>query len=203
MKRWSRLMLTLTRLSPRVSGLEHLEAAGPAMIVANHASYIDVIVLMAVLPEDVRFIAKAGLAGYPVVGAVIRRAGHVTIEKAELSQRLAGADQISQALGRGISIAVFPEGTFFRHPGLLPFRLGAFRAAVEAGRSVIPVALRGTRDVLPDGTWLVRRSPISVVIGAPLAPAASGWPEFVRLRDLARAEIARHAGEPEIEAGSG
>jgi 1-acyl-sn-glycerol-3-phosphate acyltransferase len=203
MKRWSRLMLMLTRLSPRVSGFEHLAAAGPAMIVANHASYIDVIVLMAVLPEDVRFIAKAGLAGYPVVGAVIRRAGPVTIEKTEISQRLAGADQISHALGRGISIAVFPEGTFFRHPGLLPFRLGAFRAAVEAGRPVVPVAVRGTREVLPDGTWLMRRAPIAVVIGAPLTPVATGWPEFVRLRDLARAEIARHAGEPEIETGSG
>jgi len=58
------------------------------------------------------------------------------------------------------------------------------------------VTLRGSRDVLPDGTWLVKWSPISVVIGAPLVPGASGWPEFVRLRDLARAEIARHAGEP-------
>ncbi|HYN09020.1 MAG TPA: AMP-binding protein [Vicinamibacterales bacterium] len=203
MKRWSRLMLMLTGLSPRVSGLEHLRSAGPAMIVANHASYIDVIVLMAVLPGDVRFIAKGALADIPVVGAVIRRAGHITIEKAEFSQRLAGADEITQALGRGISIAVFPEGTFFRSAGLLPFRLGAFRAAVEAGRSVVPVALRGTRAVLPDGTWLLRRSPIAVVIGAPLAPVASGWPEFVRLRDLARAEIARCAGETAIESGPG
>jgi 1-acyl-sn-glycerol-3-phosphate acyltransferase len=195
-KRWSRLMFALTGLSPRVSGLENLEASGPAMIVANHASYIDSIVLMAVLPGDVRFIAKGALAALPIIGAVIRRAGHVTIEKADFSQRLAGADEITQALSRGISIAVFPEGTFFRPAGLLPFRLGAFRAAVEAGRSIVPITLRGTRDVLPDGTWLVKWSPISVVIGAPLVPAASGWPEFVRLRDLARAVIARHVGEP-------
>jgi fatty-acyl-CoA synthase len=197
-KQWSRLMLTLTGLSPTVSGLEHLDVAGPAMIVANHASYIDTIVLMAVLPGDVRFIAKGALAALPIVGAVIRRAEHITIEKADFSQRLAGADQITQALGRGISIAVFPEGTFFRPAGLLPFRLGAFRAAVEAGRSVVPITLRGTRDVLPDGTWLLRWSPLAVVIGAPLTPAASGWQEFVRLRDLARAEIARHVSEPTL-----
>ena len=79
---------------------------------------------------------------------------------------------------------------------MLPFRLGAFRAAVEAGRAVVPVTLRGSRDVLPDGTWLVKWSPLSVIIGAPLVPTGSGWPEFVRLRDLARAEIARHVGEP-------
>jgi 1-acyl-sn-glycerol-3-phosphate acyltransferase len=169
------------------------------MIVANHASYIDTIVLMAALPSDVRFIAKRALAGYPLLGTVLRRAEHITIEKADFSQQLAGADQITQALGRGLSIAVFPEGTFFRPARLLPFRLGAFRAAVEAGRAVVPVSLLGTRDVLPDGTWLFRRSPLSVVIGAPLVPAGTGWPEFVRLRDLARAEIAAHVGEPDSE----
>jgi 1-acyl-sn-glycerol-3-phosphate acyltransferase len=195
-RRWSRLMLTLTGLAPRVSGLEHLREAGPAMIVANHASYIDVIVLMGVLPGDVRFIAKGALASLPVVGPAIRRAEHVPIEKSDHTQRLAGADQIVAALGRGVSVVVFPEGTFFRAPGLLPFRLGAFRAAVEANRAVVPVALRGTRSVLPDGTWLFRRSPLAVVAGEPLTPAGAGWPEFVRLRDLAHAHIARHAGEP-------
>ena len=196
MKRWSRLMLTLTGLFPRVSGLEHLHAAGPAMVVANHASYIDVIVLMGVLPGDVRFIAKGALAKLPIVGAVIRRAEHIPIEKSDFSQRLAGADQIVQALGRGSSVVVFPEGTFVRAAGLLPFRLGAFRAAVEAERAVVPVAIRGTRTVLPDGTWLFRRSPLAVIIGEPLRPAAIGWTEFVRLRDDAHAHIARHAGEP-------
>ncbi len=196
MRRWSRFMLLFTGLSPRVSGLDHLREAGSAMIVANHASYIDVIVLMGTLPGDVRFIAKGALAALPVVGAVIRRAEHIPIEKGDFSQRLAGADQIVEALGRGVSVVVFPEGTFVRAAGLLPFRLGAFRAAVEAGRAVVPVALRGTRDVLPDGTWLFRRSPLALVIGAPLTPEATGWPEFVRLRDLAHVHIARHAGEP-------
>jgi 1-acyl-sn-glycerol-3-phosphate acyltransferase len=137
-----------------------------------------------------------------MIGTVIRRAGHITIEKADLSQRLAGADQITEALRGGISIAVFPEGTFFRLPGILPFRLGAFRAAVDAGRPVVPITLRGTRDVLPDGTWLLRRLPIDVSVSAPIVPAAQGWPEMVRLRDLARADIARGAGEPLIEGGA-
>ena len=190
--RWSRMMLALTGLSPRISGLDHLRAAGAAMIVANHASYIDVIVLMGTLPGDVRFIAKGALASLPVVGPVIRRAGHIPIEKSDHTQRLAGADQIVAALARGVSVVVFPEGTFFRSPGLLPFRLGAFRAAVEANRKVVPVALQGTRAVLPDGTWVFRHSPLAVIIGEPIAPSGAGWPEFVRLRDLAHAHIAPH-----------
>jgi 1-acyl-sn-glycerol-3-phosphate acyltransferase len=201
-KGWSRLALALVGLAPRVSGAEHFEQTGSAVLVANHASYIDSIVLMAALPMDFRFIAKHALRSYPIIGAVIRRAQHVTIEKTNLSRRLAGADQITEALRGGTSLAVFPEGTFLRPPGILPFRLGAFRAAVDAGRPVVPITLRGTRDVLPDGAWLLRRRPIEVTIGAPLVPAANGWSEMVRLRDLARAEIARGAGEPLIEGGA-
>ena len=81
---------------------------------------------------------------------------------------------------------IFPEGTFVRSPGLLPFRLGAFRAAVDTGRPIVPVAIRGTRHILPDGTWLFRRGPLTVTIGIPIEPRAQGWPEMVRLRDAAR-----------------
>lgn len=198
-KRWARVAFALTGLAPRVSGAAHLDEAGPAMLVVNHASYIDSAVLMAALRTDFRFVAKRGLTSYPIIGAVIRRARHMTIEKADLSQRLAGADRITDALRRGTSIVVFPEGTFVRPPGVLPFRLGAFRAAVEAGRPVVPITLRGTRHVFPDGTWLLRRGLIEVVIGAPFIPAGSGWPEMVRLRDRARIEIAEGTGEPLVE----
>jgi 1-acyl-sn-glycerol-3-phosphate acyltransferase len=91
---------------------------------------------------------------------------------------------------------VFPEGTFFRKPELLPFRLGAFKAAVESRCPIVPIALRGTRRVLPDGTWLFTHKPIDVIVGAPLVPKAEGWQEMVRLRDAARAVIARECGEP-------
>jgi 1-acyl-sn-glycerol-3-phosphate acyltransferase len=192
-------VLALGGLSPRVSGAEHLEAARPAMLVANHASYVDAVVLMAALGSEVRFVAKRRLANYPFIGAVIRRAGHVTVERADQSARLAGADAIVEALGQGKSVFTFPEGTFFRPPGILPFRLGAFRAAVEAARPVVPIALCGTRAVLRDGSWLMRRGRIDVIVGPPLAIQGAGWPEMVRLRDLARTQIVRQVGEPPLE----
>ncbi len=199
MRGWSRAVLALGGLSPRVSGAEHLRAAGPAMLVANHASYVDAVVLMAALGADFRFVAKRRLASYPFLSTVIRRAGHVTVERTGQSARLAGADAIADALGQGMSVFTFPEGTFFRTPGILPFRLGAFRAAVEAGRPVVPIALRGTRAVLRDGSWLMRRGRIDVIIGPPLPVQGEGWPEMVRLRDLARTAIVRQVGEPPLE----
>jgi 1-acyl-sn-glycerol-3-phosphate acyltransferase len=202
-KRWSALALSLCGLRPRVTGRSNLTGLTNGILLANHASYIDVVVLMAALPVEFHFLAKRALADYPLVGTVIRKARHVTIEKANLSDRLAGANDLARRLRDGELLLVFPEGTFVRAPGLLPFRLGAFRAAVDAGRPVVPVAVRGTRHVLPDETWLFRHGPIAVTIGTPLTPQAEGWPEMVRLRDLVLAEIARESGEDQAAPPSG
>ena len=134
-----------------------------------------------------------------MVGAVIRRAGHLTVERAQVSQSVADAERVTGALRGGLSVCVFPEGTFARPPGILPFRLGAFKSAVETGYPVIPVTIRGTREILPADEWLPRPGPITVAVGTPLRPEGKGWPAMVRLRDQARAAIARRAGEPTVE----
>jgi acyl carrier protein len=194
-RRWCRLALTLAGCRLRVSGVERFRGAAPAVLVANHSSYLDTVVLLAALPDDVRFVAKRELLRTPIVGTVIRKVGHLTVERADLSQSVADAEVVSATLRRGVSLLVFPEGTFRRAPGLLPFRLGAFKAAVEGGRPVVPVAVRGTREVLPADTWRFRRGPLAVAVGRPLHPAGTGWPAMVKLRDLARADIAARLGE--------
>jgi 1-acyl-sn-glycerol-3-phosphate acyltransferase len=201
-KRWSRLALALCGLRPRVVGVEHLRSVHTGILVANHASYIDAIVLMAAVPANFHFVAKRALADYPLIGTVIRKAEHTTIEKAALSDRLAGADEVARKLRDGNLLLIFPEGTFVRTPGLLPFRLGAFRAAVDAGQPVVPVGIAGTRHVLPDETWLFRHGPITVTIGAPMQPRGQGWPEMVRLRDAAVDVITRGCGESTVAHGS-
>jgi 1-acyl-sn-glycerol-3-phosphate acyltransferase len=187
-------VLALAGCRLRVEGAERLAGLGPAVLAANHSSYVDAVALMAALPADFRFVAKRELGRVPVVGAAIRRVGHLTVDRTELGRSVADAERVTRALAAGVSLLVFPEGTFRRSPGLLPFRLGAFKAAVEAGRPVVPVAIRGTREVLPADTWLLRPGPITVTIGLPVRPAGRDWREMVRLRDRVRAEIARHAG---------
>jgi 1-acyl-sn-glycerol-3-phosphate acyltransferase len=84
----------------------------------------------------------------------------------------------------------------------MPFRGGAFQVAAQAGVPVVPVALRGVRSVLRDGTWYARRHPMAVTIGAPIAPEGSDWNAAVRLRDRVRAEVLKHCGEPDLESSS-
>jgi 1-acyl-sn-glycerol-3-phosphate acyltransferase len=197
---WCRLILTLSGCALRVEGGEHLAAlTGPVVLAANHASYVDVVVLLAALPLPFRFVAKHELARAPVVGRVIRKVGHLMVERGQASQSVADARRVTEALRAGLSVLVFPEGTFARPPGILPFRLGGFKAAVETGRPVLPVTIRGAREILPAYAWLPEPGPITVAVGAPIATEEDGWPAMVRLRDRTRAEISGRSGEPPVE----
>jgi 1-acyl-sn-glycerol-3-phosphate acyltransferase len=196
---WSRIVLALVGCSLRVEGLANLPAAGAALIVCNHSSYVDVVALLAAIPAEFRFVAKRELGRAPLIGAVIRKVGHLTVDRVDLSRGVADAETVTRVLRGGTSILFFPEGTFVRAPGILPFRLGAFKAAVDAQCPVIPVGLHGTRDILPAYRWLPRRHRITVTIGAPIPPEKSDWQEMVRIRDLARAEVARAARDRRVE----
>jgi fatty-acyl-CoA synthase len=192
---WSRMALALGGLRLRVEGLERLPPARALVFAANHSSYLDAIVLFAAIPREFRFVGKRELAGWPLVGTVVRRAGHLTVERADPSRSVQDAERVTAAMRGGTSLVFFPEGTFLETTRLLPFRLGAFKTAVEAGSPVVPVAIHGTRTILPAGAWLPRRAPITVVIGRAIAPAGRDWREIVRLRDAAHSEISRGLDE--------
>lgn len=182
-------MLALAGCRLHVDGLAHLPAIGAAVLAANHSSYADSVALLAALPIDFRFVAKRELNSMPLVSTVIRKVGHLTVERSDLAQSVADAERATDALRAGTALLFFPEGTFVRPPGLLPFKLGAFKAAAEVACPVIPIAVRGTREILPAGACLPRPGTITVTVGAPLTPVSADWREIVRLRDLAHADI--------------
>jgi len=192
---WCRTVLRLAGCGPTVRGLHHLPRRS-AVLVANHSSYVDVVALLAVTPLDLRFVAKRELLVVPIVGTVLRKAGHLTVDRVDLSRGVADAAGVTAGLRDGAVVCVFPEGTFARRRGLLPFRLGAFKAAIDAGCPVVPVVIRGTRDVLPADTWRPRPGRIEVTVLPPLTVAGEGWREIVRLRDAARAAVAAALAEP-------
>ena len=177
-----------------VRGLEHLPPTDrPAVFVCNHASYLDGLVLVAALPRHCAFVAKRELADQFVAGRFLRRLGALFVERVDRRRSVDDAQQLATAVREGHSLLVFAEGTFGRDPGLRPFRLGAFVAAVDAGAPVVPLVLRGPREVLTFPHWWPRRGALSVEIAPPLSapPAADGFAAAVRLRDAAHAWIAR------------
>ena len=195
----ARSFLRLCRLPLVVQGLEHLPASVPFVMAANHASYLDGLVLLAALPErGYSFAAKRELSLAFLPRLFLRSIGTDFVERADVRQSVEDASRLAEAVRAGRSLIFFAEGTFTRTAGLLPFRMGAFVVAAQTGVPLLPVTIRGARSLLRDGSWFVRRGAIAVTIAAPLMPRGSDWNAAVALRDAARAQILQHCGEPDL-----
>ena len=181
-----------------IEGAEHLPRTGPVVVVANHASYADGLLLFALLPARFVFAAKEGFGRNPVTRIAFRKAGAVFVERFDAGRGVEDTRMLARLAKAGAALGIFPEGTFSRTPGLRPFRMGAFVVAAEAGVPIVPVAFRGSRSVLREGEWIIRRREVRVVFGAPIAPTGTDWAAAVKLRDAARAHILRHCGEPDL-----
>ncbi len=194
---WIALRLAGCRLS--AEGLANFPENGPLLIASNHASYVDVAALLALVPRNFVFLAKQEVAGWPFVGLFIRRARHLSVDRFDAQQGVAGTDRVASAVGAGESVLVFPEGTFTAAAGLRPFRLGMFKVALDTGVPIVPVALTGTRRALRDGQTLPRASRIHLWVGAPIRAEGDGFKAIVALRDRVAEVIASRCGEPRLD----
>ncbi|MGH8706919.1 MAG: 1-acyl-sn-glycerol-3-phosphate acyltransferase, partial [Burkholderiales bacterium] len=173
--------------------------AGPSVLAVNHTSYLDAVVLVAVLgPRVHAFVAKREFEANPLMRLLLRGFGTIFVERFDVQKSAEHADVLVEAVRAGACLVIFPEGTLTRSSGLMAFRAGAFQVAAQAGVPVVPVALRGARSVLRDGTWYARRSPVAVTIGAGIAPDGDDWAATVRLRDRVRAQILQYCGERDL-----
>jgi fatty-acyl-CoA synthase len=196
-----KVLFFLAGVRVRVVGKEYMNTPGAKIYAANHTSYFDVLPLIMGLGVQYRFVAKSEVHNMPFIGTFLRKMGHLSFVRTDAGARRDAVEQIASSLRDADSVFVFPEGTFVPEEGVRPFQLGAFNAAVVTGVPIIPVSLAGTRRFLRDGTYLPRPTSITITLSPPLHPKAldagsSDWHEVVRLRDVAREQIARHSGEP-------
>lgn len=198
----ARFFARSVNLSLRINGIENLlPPHSRCVFVANHASYLDGLVLAAALPLNLSFIAKDELRQNFISRIFLKRLDAEFVERFDMIKGINDARRLAARAGTGQSLFFFAEGTFMRMPGLLPFRLGAFETAVAAGLPLVPIAIRGTRSILRAGSWFPRRGSISLAIGRPINAdsTADNWQAAVDLRASARQWILRHCGEPDLE----
>jgi 1-acyl-sn-glycerol-3-phosphate acyltransferase len=196
----ARLLFRFTFTPFKVSGREYLNTARPMIVVSNHTSYLDAFALIAALPAPVRFIAKGELSRILPVRLILQRFGVEFVDRFNAHRGAMVVRRIARKARNGDSLVFFPEGTFINFAGLQPFRMGAFVTAVRSGAAVVPVAIRGARNVVRGDNWLPRRTCIEVIIRPPISPSGESWQDALRLRDAARREISAHCGEPDLGA---
>lgn len=194
----SRLILRMTFIRLVVSGIEHLPP-GQCVVAANHASYIDAIVVKAVLPEHYAYVVKREMAAVPLAGLLLSRLGTEFVERFNRHKGSLDARRVLRTAGSGQSLLFFPEGTFVGEPGLLKFHSGAFKSAAHARCPVLPCVIRGTRAILPSPRFFPRPGVVEVELLPTISPAAEAETEQTarELREATRAAILARLGEPD------
>ncbi|MGI9308483.1 MAG: lysophospholipid acyltransferase family protein [Gammaproteobacteria bacterium] len=192
----ARLSFILAGIPITVEGLKNVPA-GANIVVANHASYLDGIILTAVLPPDYRFVIKREMTKVPFAHFLLRRTGAEFVDRFEAGRRHADTRRVMQLADKGHSLAFFPEGTFTAAPGLGRFHNGAFKAAVRSKLPVLPVVIMGSRAILPADQWLAIPGRINIVIHPSLSTSDTDLSART-LMAQARETILAELDEPDL-----
>ncbi len=169
-----------------------------AVVVANHESFVDGVLLVLAFRDPVALVASTDLGRQALVGSFLRRLGCAFVERGEPDRASGAIEELVRRVRAGERLVIFPEGSITRAPGLRAFRLGAFATATAAPCPVVPVGISGSRDVVRPGTYLARRGRITVAFGQPIAPEGSDFAAQIALRDRARRSIVELSGEPDL-----
>ena len=168
-RRWAWSLLAIGGVRVTVEGIEKIRADGSYVFASNHLSYMDTPVILANIPVQFRFLAKRGLFQIPFLGTHLARAGHIPVPREDprgaVKTMTLAADTIRT---RGISMLVFPEGGRSRNGMLRPFKEGAAYIGIKAGAPIVPIALVGTREILPYGSGRIRPGRVRLRIGDPI-----------------------------------
>ncbi len=195
----ARTSLALMGIRLEVHGQDRM-TPDVGIIVVNHSSYFDSLVLACVLPGEPAIVAKRELADQWVAGPFLRRLGTQFTERAIAQAGAEDAEAFKQLARSGQQLVIFPEATFYRMPGLLSFRLGAFSIACAIASPVLPVVIRGTRSILRGEQWFPRRGDVTIEVLDPQMPGGTDFSAAAELKERVRAAMLASSGEPDMAA---
>jgi 1-acyl-sn-glycerol-3-phosphate acyltransferase len=181
---WSWLILATTGVPVTVKGVEHLKPGATYMFVSNHQSHYDTPVVFTSLPYQLRIIAKESLAKFPVIGWHLKRSGHLFVDRQQ-PDRAGILRRWRGLVSEGTSLIIYAEGT--RSPdGLVQrFKAGSFLLALEAGLTIVPLSISGSRSVMRKGHLTTRPGHVTLLVHEPVAAQRIDAPTIADARALA------------------
>ena len=181
---WSWLILKTTRVNVRVDGLERLTPGTTYIFVANHQSHYDTPVIFSSLPYQLRIIAKDSLARFPVLGWHLKRGGHLFVDRRN-PDHTGILTRWRALVSEGLSLIIYAEGTRSRDGKVARFKAGSFLLAIQAGLPVVPLAVVGTRAVMPKGRLQTEPGDVQLIVHDPIPAPAIARPTVHDARTLA------------------
>jgi 1-acyl-sn-glycerol-3-phosphate acyltransferase len=191
---WARSILFLTGVPATVEASHDAAALPQAIYMSNHESGIDILLLLLVIPQDVRFLAKRSLFFVPFMGWSMWLAGFVPVDRRRTEKARDVLSGLDRCLAKGLSVLIFPEGTRSRDGRLGAFKKSGFLTALKSGIPIVPVGVSGARAVLGAQGMVVRRGPVRVRAGRPIATAGLAVRDRPALMAEVRKEILSLSG---------
>ena len=193
---WSRVLLGVPGVKLEVNMRVPLDPKRPYVFMANHASMIDIWAVFVGVPLPFRFIAKKQLSFIPLFGWAMNAGRFIFIDRQNAVAARRSIDEAARRIKAGQSVVIFPEGTRTRDGRLGSFKKGGFHLAIDSGADIVPMAIQGSRELMPPGSPLIRAGQVRLQIGEPISTAGLGPADRDRMLKLVRGRIAEMLGEP-------
>ncbi|MCC6601432.1 MAG: 1-acyl-sn-glycerol-3-phosphate acyltransferase [Crocinitomicaceae bacterium] len=165
---WSPLLFLICMVKFRTKGRENIDKSQQYIYISNHESLTDIAAICLAITVPLFFVAKQELAKVPVVGTYIKTMGMIFVDRKNKDRAMESMKRAIVLIQSGSNVITFPEGTRSKTGKLMLFKRGSFVIAKEGNIGVVPVAIRGTRKVLPSGSFFIRPGKVEVIIGEPV-----------------------------------
>ena len=165
---WAKVLLAISNVQVRVIGTEYVDGETPQIFMSNHQSVFDILIILAFLPGQFRWIAKKELFRIPVFGRAMKNAGYIEIDRQHHQRALQNLAEAARKIREGKSVMSFPEGTRSKDGSVKPFKKGMFHLAMEAGVPIVPITIIGADEIMPKRSLKVNPGRITMIIDAPI-----------------------------------
>lgn len=190
-RNWARKLLKLSSVSVVVEGVVNLERSNSCVVIANHESWFDVFALAGWLPVSAKFVGKRELANIPLFGSSWQACGHVAIDRRNRDSAIRSLNSVVERMRRQpMHVVMFAEGTRSVTGELQTFKKGPFILAIEAGTPIIPVAIIGSRKIMPKGSYSIGKGEIKIRIGKPIDVLGKSYEDRDYLRTIVQRKVA-------------
>ncbi|MFW5808286.1 MAG: lysophospholipid acyltransferase family protein, partial [Spirochaetota bacterium] len=168
---YAKLLCLLIPIRVALEGAENIDNKKSYVVVLNHRSYMDIVVIYAALGMDIRWVMKKELTRIPFFGQSSVILGNIPIDRRNTRKAMESINRARKLIRKGTSVAFFPEGTRVNDTVLGRFKKGAFHFALDVGLPVLPVAIIGTDRIMPRGTYKFWPGRVKIIVHPPLDTA--------------------------------
>jgi 1-acyl-sn-glycerol-3-phosphate acyltransferase len=166
---WARIILWASSVRVQIDGLNTIDKERASIYIPNHLSIFDIFALLAALPVDFKFIFKEEIMRVPMLGWAMRKAGYISIDRSSPAKARRTFKQAVDMIRNGTSLVIFAEGTRSRNGHLQPLKRGAFQLAIASGSPIVPVAIKGSNEIMPRGSFRLKGGSIAIQLGSPIS----------------------------------